>query len=123
MFIILDISGSLTCGYISFKYCQSASSLQNLDTSYFSFCLYLLQLNRPWVYTEVSDSPAPSPLLADDSLVNVFLDKTDLVDDDPVPLEVEKFFNNNVGDESDESDNERDKFLPVYKTINILHLK
>ena len=33
------------------------------------------------------------------------------MDDDPVPLEVENFVNNNVGDKSDESDNEQDKFL------------
>ena len=29
---------------------------------------------------------------------------------DPVPLEVENFVNNNVGDKSDESDNEQEKF-------------
>ena len=59
---------------------------------------------------EVSDSPAPSPSLPDDSLVNVSLDETDRVVD-PVPLEVENFVNNNVGDKSDESDNEQDEFL------------
>ena len=59
---------------------------------------------------EVSDSPAPSPLIADDSLVNVSLDETDRADDNPVPLKVENVVNNNLGNKSEESNREQDEF-------------